>query len=243
MASNIVIALDGPAASGKGTLGRALAEKLDLVYFDTGKLYRAVGLRVIETGGDFEHEEDVLIATDWLVENFSPKLLENLALKSDEVGVGASKSAKYGSMRAKLLDLQQDFALNPSKYSTLNGVNGALLDGRDIGTVVAPNADVKLFITASLEKRAKRRLKELQNDGRSVTYSAILADMKARDIRDSSRDTAPMKPADDAVMLDTSDLDPEQTLAKALEIIGKNYKINRINCSALIKVFLLKLRG
>ena len=223
MSEKLVIALDGPAASGKGTLGRALSDKMGLAYFDTGKLYRAVGMRMIDTDRDFDNENDVLTATDWLVEHFTPELLQDARLKSDEAGVGASKSGKYGAMRSKLLELQRDFAKNPQNYldeQTASGLNGVLLDGRDIGTVVCPDADVKLFVTADIEKRAERRLKELQNNGVEVTYSDILADMKARDARDASREAAPMLAADDAVVVDTSDMTPADALARSLEIIA-----------------------
>lgn len=223
MSEKLVIALDGPAASGKGTLGRSLADKMGLAYFDTGKLYRAVGMRMLDTESDFDKENDVIVATDWLIQNFTPEMLSDQRLKSDEAGVGASKSGKYGAMRSKLLELQRDFAKNPQNYldeQTASGLTGVLLDGRDIGTVVCPNADVKLFITADIEKRAKRRLKELQNNGVEVTYSDILADMMARDARDASREAAPMLAADDAVVIDTSDMTPADALTRSLEIIA-----------------------
>lgn len=214
-----VIAVDGPAASGKGTLARLLAHHLNMAYFDTGLLYRLVGTQVVAQGGDLEKESDVLKATKWLIKNYTPSLLENPKLRSDEAGNAASQAGKYGSMREKLVALQKDFAANPHRYGFDDAVKGAVLDGRDIGTVICPDADVKLYITASTEKRAERRVKELQNRGLSATYSDILANMRERDSRDASRNAAPMRPADDATVIDTSDILPEEVLKMALEVV------------------------
>lgn len=209
-----VIAIDGPAASGKGTLARNLAEKLDYAYLDTGKLYRVVGWRVLRDEGDPGDETTAVKAARDVREVFSLDMLGNPDLTRDDVGEAASKVSVFPEVRAALLALQQDFAAEPPA-----GRKGAVLDGRDIGTVVCPNAKVKLFVIADTEVRAERRYKELQSKGIDVTYEAVLADMRKRDARDSGRAAAPLKPADDAVILDTSTMDPDEVLEKALEIV------------------------
>ncbi len=216
-----IIALDGPAASGKGTLGRAIADQLDLAYMDTGALYRCVALELHKNGESDSDEQAVLKATDWLLENFTPDLLKNEDLRSDEIGQMAARASLFPSMREKLLHLQRDFAAHPARYSAKNPLAGALLDGRDIGTVVCPQADIKLFVDADVEQRAERRLKELQSRGIQVTYSAVLDEMKARDHRDRSRPVAPLKPATDAIEIDTTHLGPDAALQEALELISK----------------------
>lgn len=216
-----IIALDGPAASGKGTLGRAIADHLDLAYMDTGALYRCVALKLQDNSQNEADEAAVLEATDWLLENFTPDLLKNEDLRSDKIGQMAAAASLFPSMREKLLHLQRDFAAHPARYSAKNPLAGALLDGRDIGTVVCPEADIKLFVDADVEQRAQRRLKELQSRGIQVTYDAVLAEMKARDHRDRSRPVAPLKPATDAIEIDTTHLGPDAALAEALKLISK----------------------
>jgi CMP/dCMP kinase len=200
-----VIAVDGPAASGKGTIARALARHFRLPHMDTGLLYRAVALNLWRWGGDPGNEFEALRACDDL--GFDPHDEE---LRSEPVSKIASMISAYPSVRAALLDRQQDFAGQPG---------GAVLDGRDIGTVIAPDADVKLFVTASPEVRAGRRLKELQARGMTAHYEEVLADIRSRDERDSGRAVAPLKPAPDAVLLDTSDLDPDEATAEALRLV------------------------
>lgn len=209
-----IIAIDGPAASGKGTLARALAKKLGLAFLDTGALYRLVGYTVLERGGDPADKQEAIESAEFLRDYFDPTLLDNPALRKDEVGNAASKVAVVPAVRAALLDLQRNFAKNPP-----NAAPGAVLDGRDIGTVICPEAPIKLYITASAEIRAQRRLKELQSRGISSTYEAVLKDMRERDTRDSSRDAAPLKPADDAIILDSSQSDAAEMLEKALKIV------------------------
>ncbi len=215
-----IIAIDGPAASGKGTLAKALAEALDFAYMDTGALYRAVGYEVIQAGGNPENEEDALegcIALSGKLIN-DESVLANPDLRTDEIGGAASKVAVIQSVRDALLNVQRDFAKSPAK-----GKSGVILDGRDIGTVVCPNASLKLYITANMEIRAKRRMKELQSKGLDVTYKAVLEDMRARDARDQERKAAPLRPSDDAIVIDTSALTQGQMLEKALEYAKKAF--------------------
>jgi len=203
----MIIAVDGPAASGKGTLARRLAAHLGYAYLDTGKLYRAVGYAVLAAGGDPEDAADAVRAAKAL----KPEELEDPVLGSDEAADAASKVAAIPGVRAALLKFQQDFAHAPP-----GGAPGAVLDGRDIGTVVCPDAEVKLFVTADLAVRATRRHKELIGRGETSIYSRVLQDLKERDARDSSRAEAPLRPADDARTLDTSNLDPDAVFAAAL---------------------------
>ena len=199
-----VIAVDGPAASGKGTIARALAAQFGLPHMDTGMLYRAVALNLWRWGGDPAQEFEALRACDDLgFDAADPEL------RSEPVSKIASMISAYPSVRAALLKRQQDFAQQPG---------GAVLDGRDIGTVIAPDATVKLFVTASPEVRAERRLKELTGRGMNAHYEDVLADIRARDERDSGREFAPLKRAPDALMLDTSELGPDQAVAEALRL-------------------------
>lgn len=188
----MIIAVDGPTASGKGTIAKALAEHYRLPMLDTGLLYRAVGYQVMVNGGDPDNSVDAVKGCD-----FADAMLSNDALRSEVVGGLASRVSIHPDVRAALNKRQVDFAHQPG---------GALLDGRDIGTVIAPDADVKLFITAPATVRAERRHAEMVSRGVDVTYEAILADIHSRDERDSSRAAAPLKPADDAILLDTGDL-------------------------------------
>jgi CMP/dCMP kinase len=188
----MIIAVDGPTASGKGTISKALAAHYGLPWMDTGMLYRAVGRQVDLNGGDADNADDALVAC-----TFPDSLLDDPALRDEEVGGLASRVSIHPGVRAALNRRQVDFANQPG---------GAVLDGRDIGTVIAPHADVKLYITASAEVRARRRFDEMRGRGLDVEYAAILADIQMRDERDAGRATAPLKPADDAILLDTGDL-------------------------------------
>lgn len=208
--TSLAVAIDGPAASGKGTLARRLAAHLGLAYLDTGLLYRAVGVAVLRAGGD---PEDRTAATQ-AARTLDPLLFADPELRLDHAGQAASKVAAIPEVRAALLDFQRDFARRPPA-----GSNGVVLDGRDIGTVVCPDATHKLFVTASVEKRAERRLKELRERGVETIQEAVLQDMKDRDARDSQRSVAPLVPAPDALMLDTSELDADQAFAAALDFI------------------------
>lgn len=204
-----VIAIDGPAASGKGTLARRIAAALGFAHLDTGRLYRAVGLTVLRRGEDSADPT----AAERAVQALDLSLLEDPALKSDETGSAASKVAAIPAVREALLAFQRNFAANPP------GGRGAVLDGRDIGTVICPAATVKLFVTATTEVRARRRFAELQAQGSPRTEEAVLADIRARDARDMGRTVAPLRQAPDAHLLDTSHLDIEAAVARALEIV------------------------
>ncbi|MCW5771813.1 MAG: (d)CMP kinase [Rhodospirillaceae bacterium] len=205
----MIIAIDGPAAAGKGTLARRLADHLGFDFLDTGSLYRAVGLQVLRAGGS---PEDPAQAEE-AARHLDLALLADPALRSDATAKAASQVAAQPAVRAALLDFQRDFAHRPP------GKQGAVLDGRDVGTVVCPDAGAKLFVTASLEARAKRRLAELQQRGQDAIWSAVLQDMRDRDARDERRDVAPLKPAADAVVIDTTALSPDQVFKAALAIV------------------------
>ncbi|WP_344700554.1 d(CMP) kinase [Sphingomonas limnosediminicola] len=200
----MVIAVDGPAASGKGTIARALAAHFGLPHMDTGLLYRAVALNLWRWGGDPSSEFEALRACSAVgVDPDDPEL------RSEAVSKYASAISAYPSVRAALLERQQEFAGQPK---------GAVLDGRDIGTVIAPDAPVKLFVTASAEVRAQRRVRELLARGMPAHLEDVLLDIHARDDRDSSRKTAPLRQADGALLLDTTDLDVDQSIAKAINL-------------------------
>ncbi len=212
MAENLVIALDGPAAAGKGTLARRLAESYNLAYLDSGTLYRGVGLAVLRQGLDPANESAATAAAVGL----RPEILAEPEIRVESTSQAASKVAAIPAVRAALLDWQRQFAARPPA-----GKAGAVLDGRDIGTVVCPAAKVKIFITASVEARAERRFKELQAKGESVIYARVLEDMRERDARDTVRSTSPMKPADDALIIDTSALDADQVFERARAYIDR----------------------
>ena len=207
--SHLIIAIDGPSASGKGTIAVRLASHFGFAHLDTGLLYRAVGSAVLKAGGDPVDAEAAAKAARTL--NYAS--LGDPALRDDGAATAASKVAAIPEVRQALLQFQKDFCAHPP-----GGAEGAVLDGRDIGTVIAPQAPVKIYVTASTEARAERRFKELQTRGESVTYAAVLMDMQTRDKRDSSRSVAPAKPALDAVILDTTKMTADEAFAEALKI-------------------------
>ena len=202
----MIIAVDGPAASGKGTLARRLAAELGLAYLDTGKIYRAVGFRVLSDGGNPADPETALAAARAL----DASVLSDPALAGDDAAEAASKVAAMPAVRDALMAFQRDFATRPP---------GAVLDGRDIGTVVCPDADVKLFVTADVETRAERRHKELLDRGEASIYARVLQALADRDSRDRSRSTAPMKAADDAIIVDTTTMDADEAFNTAINIV------------------------
>jgi cytidylate kinase len=215
-----VIAIDGPAASGKGTLARRIAQELGYAWLDTGLLYRAAGVIAGDAGGNPADPVAAAEAARTLARRVAeqgPSALDDPRLRGDLAADAASKLSVVPAARAALLELQRDFARSPVNGS--RPAKGAVLDGRDIGTVVCPDAEVKLFVIADVEERARRRVKELQGRGQTAIYQAVLEDLKQRDARDSQRAVAPLKPADDAFLLDTSALDADQALAAALSII------------------------
>jgi len=206
----MIIAIDGPAAAGKGTLARRLAAHLDYAFLDTGRLYRAVGYLVLDAGGDPANEADAVAAARAL----DPAALEDVDLHTETVADAASKVAAIPAVRQVLLDFQRDFAANPP-----GGKAGAVLDGRDIGSVVCPDADVKFFVTARPEIRAERRHKELQEKGLESTYPAVLAEIEARDERDRTRDVSPLL-AGDSREIDTSDKTPDAVFEEVRALVA-----------------------
>ena len=217
MTKHTIIAIDGPAASGKGTLARKLAAHLDFAYLDTGTLYRYVGLHVLKSEKNPSDETSAVAAAQSLSAALKLEDLQNPALRTDAAGQAASEVGKFQAVRDALLQFQKDFAHTPQA-----GKKGVILDGRDIGTVICPDADVKLFVTASVEERASRRLKELESKQIAADFETVLADMKRRDERDSGREAAPLKAADDAHILDTSTMSAEDAFSEALSIIQKS---------------------
>lgn len=214
----MIITIDGPAAAGKGTLASQLAQKYKLAYFDTGMVYRAVGLLMRLNHFDLNDETKA----ENLAQNLTfPQMIElsqNPEFRSSEGGVAASIVSSQPKVRAALLKMQQDFALKPV-FANGTPANGAIYDGRDTGTVVCPNADIKFFITASTEVRAKRRFDELKAKAKDTPFEKVLQDMIERDERDAKRATAPMKPAEDAYIFDTSSMSIQDVVQKAEQII------------------------
>jgi CMP/dCMP kinase len=210
-----IIAVDGPSASGKGTLAKALAHHFGLRHLDTGGLYRAVGWSVLLQGGNPADPTAATAAATTL----DLSLLGDVALRSEAAGIAASQAAAIPAVRQALLNFQHNFAMHPP---------GAVLDGRDIGTVICPNADVKLFVTASLEERARRRVGELAARGITQSHAKVFADLQARDVRDSTRVIAPLQPAPDALLLDTSNLDKETALAQAIRLVEDKRQTGKV---------------
>jgi len=199
----MIIAIDGPAASGKGTIAKRLAKHYGLPHLDTGLIYRAVAQAVLDAGHKLDDRASVTAAALKL----DPAGFDETELKRHSVGEAASIVAAISDVRAALFNFQQEFAAAP---------NGAVLDGRDIGTVICPQADVKIFVTASPQERARRRTLELEVQGQNVRAADILADILRRDERDQSRSVAPLRPAADAFVLDTTDLDIDAAVAAAI---------------------------
>jgi len=204
----LLIAIDGTAASGKGSLARRIADFYDLSYLDTGKIYRAVGLKILKNGIDVEKSPAQAIE---MAKKIKVADLKSPALDTEEVGRIASIASAIPEIRAELLDFQRKYAKSSK---------GAVLDGRDIGTVVCPEAEFKLFITASLPTRAKRRFNELQSKGKDVIYEQVFNDLKERDERDSKRKISPLVPAKGAIKIDTSHMNLEEVFRKVISIIG-----------------------
>lgn len=202
----MIIAVDGPTASGKGTIAKALASHFGLPLLDTGLLYRAVGVMTVRLGGNPDDPDDALAGCA-----FDDALLHDSYLRTETAGGLASRASRHPAVRAALLERQRAFANQPG---------GAVLDGRDIGTVIAPDADVKLFVTASVDARAARRMAEMLARGEHVTREQMATDLTARDARDSQRTVAPLRPAADALFLDTSALTASQAADAAIKAVS-----------------------
>jgi cytidylate kinase len=202
----MIIAVDGPLASGKGTIARALAAKFGLPHLDTGTLYRGVAVAVLEAGIPPEDAE----AAEAAARALDPTTIDEAKIRTAGAGVAASVVSAHPGVRKALLDLQREFATQPG---------GAVLDGRDIGTVIAPDADVKLFVTASEEARAWRRQAELVNRGEEIDFDTVLGQLRQRDARDASRADAPMLKAEDAVEIDTTDMTIDEAIKAAIEVV------------------------
>lgn len=201
----MIVAVDGPTASGKGTIAKAIAAHFGLPHLDTGLLYRAVGRQCLLDGGNPDDPVDALAAT-----SFAAALLADPELRSEATGGLASRVSIHPAVRQALYERQRSFATRPG---------GAVLDGRDIGTVIAPEAEVKLFVTANVAARAQRRFLEMTGSGREVDYDAIVRDLAARDARDRDRAAAPLRPARDAIEIDTSELKREEAIAAAIAAV------------------------
>ena len=204
----MIIAIDGPAASGKGTLARRLAKYFGLAYLDTGLIYRAVGVKTLHGGCEPNDAASAIVAA----ESLTPADLAQEDLRGEAAASAASKVAAVPGVRSALLVFQRQFAAT---------LPGAVLDGRDIGTVICPDADAKLYLLASAEVRAARRVEELRCRGEDAIYTAVLRDLRARDERDSGRDIAPLQPAMDAIRINTDDLDADQVFEIAVEAVGQ----------------------
>ena len=208
----ITIAVDGPAASGKGTLSRRLSSYYGLAYLDTGTLYRGVGWLMLKGNLDPRDEE----AAAEVSRAFSVDQIEGADIRSPDVSRASSIVAAQAAVRAALLDFQRQFTMTPP-----NNAKGAVLDGRDIGTVVCPDALVKLYVSASAEERARRRWLELEKSDNAMSYETVLDDIKRRDARDSGREAAPMRPASDAHFIDTTEMDADAVFARACRHIDQ----------------------
>lgn len=213
--SHMIIAIDGPSSSGKGTIARLLGEKLNFAVLETGLLYRLLGYLVLESGGNPENKQDTIKELKHITEELLS--LHAPVLREDRLAKAASIVAQYKEVREALLFYQRFFAKNPpSTYK------GSILDGRDIGTVVCPNAEIKFFITATPEIRAKRRWKELQERGIVCMFDDVLRDLKERDMRDTTRSISPLTPASDAIVLDTSEKTPDEILNVVLHYVSQS---------------------
>jgi len=207
----VIIAIDGPAASGKGTIGKRLAAHYRLRHLDTGLLYRAVGRTVLDAGHKLDDRQAAIAAA----QSLDLSRFDEAVLKGAEAGEAASFVSAIPEVRAALVGFQRSFAA---------GAPGAVLDGRDIGTVICPDADVKIFVTAAPEVRARRRAAEYRASGKTTDDAIVLADIRKRDERDSSRSASPLRQANDAMLLDTTNLDVEAAVAAAIAIVEKTRK-------------------
>jgi cytidylate kinase len=209
---NLLIAIDGPSSSGKGTIAKKIAAHFNFPCLNTGALYRGIAFLALEGGLDLQNDEGKIIP---LCQNLASLDLESSKLHNEEMGKAASIVAVNPNIRKAIFDLQRNFALNGLKQ---NG--GAILEGRDIGTVICPDANYKFFITATAEVRAQRRFKQLQESNQAANYDLILQQLKSRDDQDKNRKTSPLKKADDAIEIDTSQMSVAEVLEKILKVIN-----------------------
>lgn len=214
----VVIAVDGPAASGKSTIARLLASRLGYAHLETGALYRAVAYAALEIGADLTKFSEVEPALAIVKRNLTPELLSNMALRSEDISSAASIVASLPEVRLNLVDYQREFAANPP-----GNVGGVVLDGRDIGTVICPQADLKFFITADANERAQRRFNEVKARDQSLSFGHVLQDIKQRDQRDSTRKVAPTQAASDAYILDTTYMNANETLDETIAVIRSRF--------------------
>lgn len=218
----VVIAIDGPSASGKGTLAKKIAAHLGFAHLDTGSLYRFVALKTLQNNLDETHEAEVTALAKQVRDQLETEglgILDTPDIRTEAVSLMTSKTSAIQSVREVLRDIQYSFASHPPALLDGTPAKGAVIDGRDIGTVICPAAQAKLFVTASTEERAKRRFRELQERGLPDRFEDILKDMEDRDTRDKNRPNSPTIPAADAYVLDTTDLTREAALALALQIL------------------------
>ena len=219
MTQFITIAVDGPSASGKGTLARRLAEQFHLYYLDTGGVYRAAAKRVLDLGKNPDSPEDAVSAAMYVRDHLTVDMIEDPSLRNDVVADATSRLSRFPPVRDIITETLRLYATHPPVRVGHKPFQGSILDGRDIGTVVCPNAEVKLYVTASTEIRAERRFKELTAKGIETSYETVFQDMADRDARDSGREASPLKPAADAIHFDTSDLNSDTAFEKAVEVV------------------------
>jgi len=216
-----IITIDGPAASGKGTLARRVATALGYAYIDTGAIYRLVAKSCLDKDVNLNDENAVITVAKDMAPHISISDFDDPSIRAENVSNAASKLAALGELRTALLDIQREMAKTPPVLASGEAAKGSVLDGRDTGTIICPNATHKFFITADTPIRADRRYKELQSKGISCSYESVLQDMLQRDERDSGRKDAPMKPAEDAHIMDTSSFSSDQVFAKIMKLLEK----------------------
>lgn len=214
----MIITIDGPASVGKGTLSKKIADFYGLAYFDTGMVYRAVYMQMSLDGLDVNDVEAAVKVAQKMTFKKMMNLSKNSEFRGTKSGAGTSTVASYEGVRKALLKMQQDFALTPTLEDG-SVAEGVIYDGRDTGTVVAPNADLKFFVTASSEVRAERRYKEFVSKGIETTYEEVLEDIKQRDFKDMNREVSPLKPAENAIVIDTSNMNAFKVFEKVCGII------------------------
>jgi cytidylate kinase len=224
--TNIIISIDGPSAAGKGSLAASLARVFDLSYLDTGKMYRALALAIIDQGQSGDDSAKVLqIARAFSLESMIRNMRRDKELRMEEVGNCASKISVIPAVRQLFTQSQRDYAATPPALADGRPARGAILDGRDIGTVIIPSAPLKIFLTASTETRAQRRYKDMVKAGSSRSFEQILADIKERDARDSTRDAAPLLPATDAVVIDSTAMTLADVVEQATALVRSRFHL------------------